>query len=112
MNGSVAARCRAAGRYRRYRRFRRADEAADELAFNLSCNCVDVDAFGAEKGPSGFDVVHARWFDVDGTETSPCALGYVVIIFERARDAAHPEQHPPAHLIGYLCPHHHIRDSE
>ena len=89
-----------------------ADERAEELAIHLRSDRVHVNAGLGQELPRIFDVVDAR--GLDGSILEACAgqLCDVVVFFESAGDAAHPEQHALAHRFGHAAAHDHIGDSE
>src|ERR1035437_307390 len=102
----------AAGLLLRGSRFSGADEGAQEFAFDLRGDLIDGDAGFGEEGARVFDVVGAGWLEVDVGEARGGELGAVVVLFERAGDAADPKQHALADGVGDLAVGDDIGDGE
>src|SRR6185437_3350733 len=104
-NASVTA-CRHATRYSAG--LNGADKGAHELAVDLLCHCVHVDALARQEFSCIGHAVDARRLDTGLLEASSPELGRVFILFQRAGDAADPQQHVAAQLFGHLSAGHHI----
>src|SRR5882724_10382257 len=77
-----------------------ANEGADEFAVDERGNFFDVEAGRSEKIAGFIDFVNASGLDVHGFETGGIKLVAVFVLLECAGDAAHPEFHALANVIG------------
>src|SRR4051794_665498 len=76
-----------------HRRLGGADEGADERPVDLRGQRIDVQAFPGQEGPRVLEAVLACRFDADPVEPGSGELGDVLIVAERAGDAADPQLH-------------------
>ena len=76
---------------RRRGRLARTDKGADELAFHLSGQRIDIEALTREEGPRILDAVNPRGLDIDIVETGFGEFRHVIVIAQGTGDAAHPK---------------------
>src|ERR1700752_614155 len=101
-SSGVAAGCRTASRrlFRRgLSRLFRSNERAHEFAVDERRDRIHVDALAGEGFTRVVDLVDARRFDADRLEPGNGKLQTVVVLFERAGDAAGPKQDVAAQLF-------------
>jgi hypothetical protein len=72
------------------RRFHGSDEGAHEFFIGFAGESVNIEALAGEEFTGVFDAVDARGLDGDLFEAGGLQLRAVIILFERARNAADP----------------------
>src|ERR1043166_2985215 len=85
---------------------------ADKLAVNLRPYFFGIEAGGGKEVARFFALIDSSRLDVDSFETGAKKLVAILILFERASDAADPQLHTFADLGGNIATHNHIGNGE
>ena len=76
----------------------RPNESAHEFAVHLRGEGIHIEALPGEKFPRVLDAVDPRGFDFDLLKSGGQKFAAVFVLFESARDAAHPQQNALANF--------------
>src|ERR1700689_1691798 len=82
-------------------RLHRPHKRAHELAIYQRRNRIHVDVLAGQKLAGILNSINPGWFNLNFLEARSRKLAAVIILFQRAGNAAHPKQHALANLIGY-----------
>src|SRR6516165_3471344 len=102
----------AAGHAARRTGLGRSNKGTDELALDLSCQIIDIEAAIRQKGSRIVDIVNPRGLDIDVVKTGFGELVQIILLAQGPSDTTRPEFHALLDFGRYVAPNHHIRDSK
>src|SRR5262249_42967902 len=82
-------------------RLARANERAGESPIDIRRQPVDIEPAFRQELPRIVEAIHSPRLDVDLLESREAKLLRVLRLFQRAGDAANPELHAPARIVGH-----------
>src|SRR5260370_40145259 len=86
----------------------RTNKGTDELAIQLLCYLLDIEAPIRQEDPCVIDIVNPRGLDLDVVETGFGEFGDVFVIAQSTGHAAHPKLHVLLDFGRHIAPDNHI----
>ena len=102
----------AAGHAARRTGLGRSNKGTDELALDLSCQIIDIEAAIRQKGSRIIDIVNPRGFDIDVVKTGLGELLQIILLAQSPGYTTRPKLQTSLDFGRYVAPDHHIKDSK